>query len=94
MAAPKMVLASRVRNLFISFKTRAVIPTLVADNVAAKNKSVLSEPSGISNNVTIKPSNIGTKMPNNATRIDSFPVCIISSMDVSKPTINKRKITP
>src|SRR3990167_8120756 len=41
-AAPIMVLDSRVRNFFISFKTRAVIPTLVADKVDDKKKSVLN----------------------------------------------------
>ena len=39
MAAPKIVFASRVFNCFISDKTRAVMPILVADKVAPTNNA-------------------------------------------------------
>ncbi len=89
-----MMRASRVRSLFISLSTRAVIPTLVAVSVAPIKMWTSSGSSGMKSAATPQPRKNGAMTPARATSSDESPTSIISPRSDSSPTSNSRIMTP
>ncbi len=86
--------ASRVFSLPRSLKTRAVIPTLVAQRVAPMNIWASWGASGMKYADTPHPRKNGAITPSTATSNDDPPTSIISFKSASSPTSNNRMITP
>lgn len=93
-AAPRMICPSRLWVTPRSFKTRAVIPTLVADNVAPTKRCARAGPSGISHAAAPQPRSNGTTTPISATSMEDHPTRSNARRSASRPTSNSRIKTP
>ena len=82
-AAPRIIFASRVWSLPRSLNTRAVMPTLVAESVAPRNRRVGVDASGRSTEPAPKPSKNGAMIPTTATTKAFAPTPSISLTLVS-----------
>jgi len=93
-AAPRIVLPSTLLTLPISFSTRALIPTLVAQSVAPMKISSQNENPGKSVRTVKKPKRKGAATPRSATRSALLPTRINSGAVLSTPTSNMSRMTP
>ena len=93
-AAARMVRPSCVWTLPRSFKTRADIPTLVAQSVAPRNISTQRDKDGKNIRIVAKPSRNGTITPMIATMRADRPTAINLGTVLSTPTSNISRITP
>ena len=93
-AAARMVRPSCVWTLPRSFKTRADIPTLVAQSVAPRNTSTQRDKYGKNIRTMAKPSRNGAITPMMATMRADRPTANNLGTVLSTPTSNINSITP
>jgi hypothetical protein len=89
-AAPRMMRAKPERSAPASFRTRAVMPTLVAAGMAPRNACSIHDSSGRASFPTPKPRTIGVTTPRRATRAAGPPTASISLGVDSRPTWKSR----
>jgi hypothetical protein len=94
MAAPRMILASRAREAFMSRRTRAVMPTLVAASAAPRNTCAAAGAAGRRSFPARKPRARLEAVPRIATTNDEAPTDERSRTERPNPTSNNRRTMP